>query len=98
MENPQQNSEEGLMPKSSPPQPNPAIVANEAGQGSGFPESDKSSATPVVVLSTLVAICGSFAYGCTVSSIPLSSYMFLFLDPNLAFKCFFLSFFILWRN
>ncbi|KAH9754723.1 Sugar transporter ERD6-like 5 [Citrus sinensis] len=73
MENPQQNSEEGLMPKSSPPQPNPAIVANEAGQGSGFPESDKSSATPVVVLSTLVAICGSFAYGCTVSSIPLSS-------------------------
>ncbi|KAL9450611.1 hypothetical protein AB3S75_012354 [Citrus x aurantiifolia] len=66
MENPQQNSEEGLMPKSSPPQPNPAIVANEAGQGSGFPESDKSSATPVVVLSTLVAICGSFAYGCTI--------------------------------
>lgn len=98
MENPQQNSEEGLMPKSPPPQPNPAIVANEVGEGSGFPESDKSSATPVVVLSTLVAICGSFAYGCTVSSIPLSSYMFLFLDPNLAFKCFFLSFFILWRN
>ncbi|KAH9688755.1 Sugar transporter ERD6-like 5 [Citrus sinensis] len=73
MENPQQNSEEGLMPKSPPPQPNPAIVANEVGEGSGFPESDKSSATPVVVLSTLVAICGSFAYGCTVSIIPLSS-------------------------
>lgn len=30
-------------------------------------ESD-SAATPVVVLSTLVAICGSFADGCSVSN------------------------------
>ncbi|GAY63885.1 hypothetical protein CUMW_229270 [Citrus unshiu] len=66
MENPE-SLEEGLIAKSSLAQPNPVIVTNEVGERSGFPESDNSSAaTPVVVLSTLVAICGSFDYGCSV--------------------------------
>ncbi|KAH9754726.1 Sugar transporter ESL1 [Citrus sinensis] len=66
MENPE-SLEEGLIAKSSLAQSNPVIVTNEVGERSGFPESDNSSAaTPVVVLSTLVAICGSFAYGCSV--------------------------------
>ncbi|KAK9215410.1 hypothetical protein WN944_007415 [Citrus x changshan-huyou] len=66
MENPE-SLEEGLIAKSSLAQPNPVIVTNEVGERSGFPESDNSSAaTPVVVLSTLVTICGSFAYGCSV--------------------------------
>ncbi|GAY63889.1 hypothetical protein CUMW_229270 [Citrus unshiu] len=67
MENPE-SLEEGLIAKSSLAQPNPVIVTNEVGERSGFPESDNSSAaTPVVVLSTLVAICGSFDYGCSTS-------------------------------
>lgn len=66
MEN-QQNSDEELIAKSSLTQPNLTITTNEIGESSGLPEIDNSSATPVVALSTLVAICGSFAYGCAVS-------------------------------
>ncbi|KAH9754731.1 Sugar transporter ESL1 [Citrus sinensis] len=65
MENPE-SLEEGLIAKSSLAQPNPIKITNEVGERSGLPESDNSSATPVVVLSTLVAICGSFAHGCSV--------------------------------
>lgn len=82
MENPE-SLEEGLIAKSSLAQPNPIKITNEVGERSGLPGSDNSSATPVVVLSTLVAICGSFAHGCSVSSIPLSCTLvtfFLFLD------------------
>ncbi|KDO44997.1 hypothetical protein CISIN_1g039083mg [Citrus sinensis] len=89
MENPE-SLEEGLIAKSSLAQSNPVIVTNEVGERSGFPESDNSSAaTPVVVLSTLVAICGSFAYGCSVSSIPLSRTLvtfFCFLIVNVKQK------------
>ncbi|KAK9218939.1 hypothetical protein WN943_007578 [Citrus x changshan-huyou] len=49
--------EERLIPSSS--------LANEIGDDSGMQESD-SSVTPAVVLGTLVAIRGSFAYGCSV--------------------------------
>ncbi|XP_052297907.1 sugar transporter ERD6-like 10 isoform X1 [Citrus sinensis] len=65
MENPE-SLEEGLIAKSSLAQPNPIKITNEVGERSGLPGSDNSSATPVVVLSTLVAICGSFAHGCSV--------------------------------
>ena len=89
MENPE-SLEEGLIAKSSLAQPNTVIVTNEVGERSGFPESDNSSAaTPVVVLSTLVAICGSFAHGCSVSSIPLSCMLvtfFCFLILNVRKK------------
>ncbi|KAH9754730.1 Sugar transporter ESL1 [Citrus sinensis] len=67
MENPE-SLEEGLIAKSSLAQPNPIKITNEVGERSGLPESDNSSATPVVVLSTLVAICGSFAHGCSLSN------------------------------
>ncbi|GAY58816.1 hypothetical protein CUMW_189720 [Citrus unshiu] len=66
MENPE-SLEEGLIAKSSLAQPNPIKITNEVGERSGLPGSDNSSATPVVVLSTLVAICGSFAHGCSYS-------------------------------
>lgn len=46
----------------------PAITNNEVSNVSGPQESD-SSATPAVIFSTLVAVCGSFAYGCAVSLI-----------------------------
>ena len=77
MENPE-SLEEGLIAKSSLAQPNPIKITNEVGERSGLPGSDNSSATPVVVLSTLVAICGSFAHGCSVSSIPLSCMLVTF--------------------
>ncbi|KAH9688803.1 Sugar transporter ESL1 [Citrus sinensis] len=67
MENPE-SLEEGLIAKSSLAQPNPIKITNEVGERSGLPGSDNSSATPVVVLSTLVAICGSFAHGCSLSN------------------------------
>ncbi|GAY63893.1 hypothetical protein CUMW_229290 [Citrus unshiu] len=43
----------------------PAITNNEVSNVSGLKESD-SSATPAVIFSTLVAVCGSFAYGCAI--------------------------------
>ena len=88
MENPE-SLEEGLIAKSSFAQPNPIKITNEVGERSGLPGSDNSSATPVVVLSTLVAICGSFAHGCSVSSIPLSCMLvtfFCFLILNVKKK------------
>lgn len=46
----------------------PVITNIEISNVSGLQESD-SSATPAVIFSTLVAVCGSFAYGCAVSLI-----------------------------
>lgn len=40
-------------------------------------ESTDSSITPVLVLSTFVAVCGSFCYGCAVSSHALIPLFFL---------------------
>ncbi|KAK9218936.1 hypothetical protein WN943_007575 [Citrus x changshan-huyou] len=62
--------EERLIPSSS--------LANEIGDDSGMQESD-SSVTPAVVLGTLVAIRGLFAYGCSVCTI-----IIIFYKPVLA--------------
>lgn len=59
--------EEVLIPNPPLLEPRP-MITNEIGNGSGMYESD-SSTTPAVVFSTLVAVCGSFTYGCAVSSI-----------------------------
>lgn len=69
MDRPEESLEERLIPSSS--------LANENGDGCGMQESD-SSATPAVVLSTLVAICGSFAYGCSVCTIIIIMFLVLF--------------------
>ncbi|XP_044482482.1 sugar transporter ERD6-like 5 isoform X6 [Mangifera indica] len=56
--------EEGLLlPRSSLPEPNPMLQSLGNSGGSGIPQND-SSATTVLVLSTLVAIFGSFCLGC----------------------------------
>lgn len=59
--------EEGLIPNPPLLEPTP-MITNEIGNGGGMSESDFST-TPAVVFSTLVAICGSFTYGCAVRSI-----------------------------
>ncbi|KAH9754734.1 Sugar transporter ESL1 [Citrus sinensis] len=56
--------EEGLIPNPPLLEPTP-MITNEIGNGGGMSESDFST-TPAVVFSTLVAICGSFTYGCAV--------------------------------
>ncbi|KAK9215411.1 hypothetical protein WN944_007416 [Citrus x changshan-huyou] len=56
--------EEGLIPNPPLLEPTP-MITNEIGNGSGMCESDPST-TPAVVFSTLVAMCGSFTYGCAV--------------------------------
>lgn len=53
--------EEGLVSKHSNPETQ-VDVSNGLNGGGG-----DSSATPVLVFSTLVAICGSFSAGCGVS-------------------------------
>lgn len=55
--------EVGLLPRSSVPETNSTTNSTVDGD---------SSATPIVILSTLVSICGSFAFGCTVSTIIIS--------------------------
>lgn len=72
--------EERLIPSSS--------LANEIGDGSGTQESD-SSATPAVVLGALVAVRGSFAYGCSVCTIIIIMFLVLF-SLFLFFQFFFL--------
>ncbi|KDO45001.1 hypothetical protein CISIN_1g040289mg [Citrus sinensis] len=80
--------EEGLIPNPPLLEPTP-MITNEIGNGGGMSESDFST-TPAVVFSTLVAICGSFTYGCAVRSIAVffavraSQYIFL---ARLISKC-----------
>lgn len=57
--------EEGLLALSG----SKSNINGASGSGSDVitPSGSSSSVTPVVVLSTLVALCGSFGYGCAVS-------------------------------
>lgn len=51
-----------------------------------------SSAIPAVILSTLVAICGSVAYGCSVCTIIIIVFLVLFsLSLSLYFSVLFLD-------
>lgn len=58
--------EEGLIATSSVVL-DPNSTTDGIGDGSGMSECD-SSATHAVVFSTVVALCGSFTFGCSVSN------------------------------
>lgn len=55
--------EEGLLPSSS------ILEANHTGDGSDITEQSDSSATPIVVFSTFISVCGFLVLGCSVSSL-----------------------------
>ena len=50
------------------------------------PTGASATATPVVVLSTLVALCGSFCTGCAVSTIALNYSIHHVVEQTLCFS------------
>lgn len=62
-----QSLEEGLLPSSSMRESNQTDDGNGDGSDMGTEKFD-SSATPIVVFSTIISICGFLVLGCAVSS------------------------------
>ncbi|KAJ0101057.1 hypothetical protein Patl1_05437 [Pistacia atlantica] len=64
--------QEGLLPSSSILEP--AHIVSGVGNGDDITDETDSSATPVVVFSTFIIVCGYFAYGCATGySSPVES-------------------------